>query len=177
MSTAAAISGTFADFRMVKGRKVCQLVVEVPIEQADAALRALGGVPQPHVDRWVAIARLNETPAGAGQDGEASPSGVPEGSRPAASPSAPKKAWHEMPPSQQAAIRCGEEPFWRFLERMNLTAHLGARVDAAYAAETVRRLCKVKSRADLDQNTGAAERWNRIDTDYLVWSGKMAAPR
>ncbi len=37
------ICATFSDFRLVKGRKVCQLVCEVPLEQADAALAALGG--------------------------------------------------------------------------------------------------------------------------------------
>jgi hypothetical protein len=43
----AATQGTFSDFRLIKGRKVCQIVIEVPIEQADQALAALGGLPQP----------------------------------------------------------------------------------------------------------------------------------
>jgi hypothetical protein len=55
---AAVTQGTFADFRLIKGRKVCQIVIEVPIEQADQALAALGGLPQPATEAWVAIARL-----------------------------------------------------------------------------------------------------------------------
>jgi hypothetical protein len=58
MTDAAVTQGTFADFRLIKGRKVCQIVIEVPIEQADQALAALGGLPQPATEAWVAIARL-----------------------------------------------------------------------------------------------------------------------
>jgi hypothetical protein len=58
MSELAATQGTFADFRLIKGRKVCQIVIEVPIEQADQALAALGGLPQPATEAWVALARL-----------------------------------------------------------------------------------------------------------------------
>ena len=58
--TAAATRATFSDFRIVKGRKVCQLVFELPIEAADEALKALGGLPQPATERWFGIARLTE---------------------------------------------------------------------------------------------------------------------
>src|SRR3954471_1246437 len=58
MTDAAVTQGTFADFRLIKGRKVAQLVFEVPIEQADQALAALGGLPQPATEAWVALARL-----------------------------------------------------------------------------------------------------------------------
>jgi hypothetical protein len=55
----AAIQASFADFRLIKGRKQAQIILEIPIEGADAALAALGGIPQPQSDRWVAVARLN----------------------------------------------------------------------------------------------------------------------
>src|SRR4051812_4591789 len=58
MTDAAVTQATFSDFRLVKGRKVAQLVFEVPIEQADQALAALGGLPQPATEAWVALARL-----------------------------------------------------------------------------------------------------------------------
>ena len=60
--TAAAIAGTFADLRTVKTRGICQLVIELPIEQADHALEMLGGVPQPGKEKWVGVARLQEPP-------------------------------------------------------------------------------------------------------------------
>lgn len=55
----AAIRASFSDFRIIKGRKQAQLILEVPIEEADNALAVLGGIPQPQSDCWVAVARLN----------------------------------------------------------------------------------------------------------------------
>ncbi len=40
MSKPAAIDGRFADFKLIKTRSVCQLVVEVDITRADDALAA-----------------------------------------------------------------------------------------------------------------------------------------
>jgi hypothetical protein len=54
----AATQGSFADFKLVKTRKTAQIIIEVPIEEADKALQALGGLPQPMSETWVAIARL-----------------------------------------------------------------------------------------------------------------------
>jgi hypothetical protein len=48
----AAVKATFSDFRLIKGRKQAQLVLEIPIEEADRALAALGGIPQPQSDHW-----------------------------------------------------------------------------------------------------------------------------
>jgi len=59
MSEDRVIKARYADWRTVKGRKVLQLVLEVPLEQQDEALRMLGA-PLPDRDLWVAIARLNE---------------------------------------------------------------------------------------------------------------------
>lgn len=126
------ICATFSDFRLVKGRKVCQLVCEVPLEQADAALAALGGLPNPHAERWVGIVPLKAQPQGQDNSGSApSPSLADAADSPAAasdvgstrsgspltaqSPQAPargaaepatkpKKRWEDYSPSQQAAI-------------------------------------------------------------------------
>lgn len=54
-----AIQATFSDFKLIKSRSVVQLVLELPIEAADAALASLGGIPQPGMERWVAVAPLN----------------------------------------------------------------------------------------------------------------------
>jgi hypothetical protein len=37
----AAIKGTFSDFKLIKTRKLAQLIIEIPIELADSALAAL----------------------------------------------------------------------------------------------------------------------------------------
>ena len=51
-----AVLGTFADCKILKTRSVLQIIVEIPIEQADEALKALGGIPQPSEERWCGIA-------------------------------------------------------------------------------------------------------------------------
>jgi hypothetical protein len=61
MDSPAAIRGTFSDFRLIKGRKCAQIICEIPIEEADAALSVLGGIPQPASERWIALAPLNIT--------------------------------------------------------------------------------------------------------------------
>jgi hypothetical protein len=84
------ICATFSDFRLVKGRKVCQLVCEVPLEQADAALAALGGLPNPHAERWVGIVPLKAQPQGQDNSGSApSPSLADAADSPAAAPMSP----------------------------------------------------------------------------------------
>jgi len=57
--TNSVLAATFSDFRLVRGRKVAQLVMEVPIEQAEVAI-SLFGMPRPDKERWVAIAPLPE---------------------------------------------------------------------------------------------------------------------
>lgn len=53
----AAIRATFAEWRMVKTRKVLQLVFEVPLEQQAGVLTTLGA-PMPDAEIWCGIARL-----------------------------------------------------------------------------------------------------------------------
>jgi hypothetical protein len=152
MSAPAAISGTFADFRTVKGRKVAQLVIEVPIEQADAALLALGGVPRPDDAKWVALARLDTSKA-------------------ADEPRKNRKAWADLPPSQQAAMRSDEGAFWKFLEKNYDRSTWSPEA----AAEHIRQLCGVHSRRDLNDNHKARVLWHQLDREFLVWSGRLAS--
>lgn len=58
MSDARAIKATFTEWRMVKTRKVLQLVLEVPLEQQGEVLTRLGP-PIPDQEKWVAIALLD----------------------------------------------------------------------------------------------------------------------
>lgn len=53
------IQGTYADFKIVKTRNVAQLVIEVPLEQAQSAIQMFG-VPTPQKEQWVAVAALHE---------------------------------------------------------------------------------------------------------------------
>lgn len=132
------ICASFSDFKLIKGRKVCQLVCEVPLEQADAALAALGGLPNPHAERWVGIVPLKaqtqgqdnsvSAPSPSLADAADSPAAAPHGgstapctsasttpqapARGAAEPATkPKKHWDELKPSQQAGMACRDASF------------------------------------------------------------------
>jgi hypothetical protein len=138
----AAIQACFSDFRLVKGRKVAQLVLEIPLEQADAVLSILGGIPQPATERWVAVARLN---------GVTKPEPEPK----------EKQKWDDLKLSMQAGIRCEEKAFHDYL---GVT-----RGSAEQAAAEVRNICGVDSRSGLNDNPAAAAKWNDLDRSYQAW--------
>lgn len=144
--TAAAFQGDYCDLKFVKSRKVAQITVEIPIEQA-AAFVAAFGAPNPAEGVPVALARL--------QSGGSRPEPVKE-----------RKKWSDLPCSQQAAIRCGEPAFWRFIAETSSAKTVNS---AEGAAQYLRLNCGVESRADLDKDIEAAEIWREIERDYQVW--------
>lgn len=138
MTNLAATKAIFVDHKPLQSRSVGRLIFEVPIEQYDAALGALGGTPLPGESRWFAIARLTKQPQGQDDSGSApspsladaadSPAAASEvGSAPglasgwsppqapargAAEPATkPKKHWDDYSPSQQAGIVCNDHRF------------------------------------------------------------------
>jgi hypothetical protein len=140
----AAIQATFSDVKLIRSRKVCQIILEIPLEQADAALSTLGGIPQPHSERWVALARLN-------------------GHAPEPKPDKEKQRWEDLKLSMQAGIRCEEKAFQRYVAANNSNE----------AAASVRSICGVDSRSGLNDNPVAADRWRALDRSYQAWL-KMA---
>ena len=59
MEDARAIQADFATWRPIQGRKVLQLIFEVPIEQTEQVLTVLG-VPQTGESKWCGIALLKQ---------------------------------------------------------------------------------------------------------------------
>lgn len=86
----AAIKAEFADFKLVKTRKVAQFVFEVPVEMADAGLTALGGLPKFGKNQWVGIAPIQA---------DAAPQ--------------PERKLKTLP--QMAGILCQDQRFWEFV--------------------------------------------------------------
>lgn len=74
MTDRAAFTAEFADFKLIKGRKVVVICLEIPLEQADKALAVLGGIPNPAESRHVAVARLETQPAKVEKPKDRSPS-------------------------------------------------------------------------------------------------------
>lgn len=94
MSDPAIIKATFSEWRMVKGRKVLQIICEVPLEAQAEVFGALGA-PMPDTDTWVAIARLRP-------EAVATPELEP--------PHKPKSL------AQIAGIICNEPAFWTYIK-------------------------------------------------------------
>ena len=137
-----AIRATYSDLKLVKTRKVLQLIFEVPIEEADNALRVLGGMPRADAETWVAIAPITEEAA----------------TRAPTPADTNRKSWGETPLVQQAGIRCNDVEFQQWV----------AASDTHDAIEAVRRICEVKSRTEFATDDGAAERWRNLDRDFLA---------
>lgn len=144
MTEPAAFRATYSDLRFVKSRKVAQVIVELPIEDAGRFVEAFGA-PNPATETWVAIARLQE------------PEKAQE--KPA------KKAWKDLPPSQQAAIRSGEISYWRFLEE-----RYGNEITSPDDATLqIRRACGVASRTELDKPGAEQMIWKATEDAYYIW--------
>jgi hypothetical protein len=143
----AAIQASFADFKLIRSRKTCQIVLEIPIEGADAALAALGGIPQPHAESWVGVARLN---------GVTKPEPEPK----------EKQKWEDLKLSMQAGIRCNEQPFWRYIREKYPEWPIENVEDVE---DFVRQRCDVQSRKGLNTDEHAARRWKDLDRSYQAW--------
>ena len=97
MSAPAAIQGDYVDLRFVKGRKVCQVVIEIPIEAGESFVAAFG-TPNPANGVPVALARI--------QSGTVAVE--PE-----------RKQWDDLSLAQQAGILCGDKQFQNWGGFMN----------------------------------------------------------
>jgi hypothetical protein len=148
MSAPAAFKGTYSDLRFIKSRKVCQVVVEIPIEDGHAFVGTFG-TPNPASETWVALARLQSNVT----------SIKPK----------EKQRWDDLKVSAQASIRCTEPAFQRYM------AELGYVVENEDdAAGVVRELCNVDSRRQLNLDPAAAEKWRQLEREFKLW---MKAPQ
>ena len=147
----AIFQATFSDIKIIKGRKVGQIVLELPLEGIDEALKALGGVPRPDREVWVVVAKLD----------------------PKAVQKPPEKPKRQLTPSQECALLCEEPKFRVFLQERRFYEGeygcLGVPEDADEAAAWVREVCEVISRAEFDTDPEAAARWHKLHTDFKVW--------
>lgn len=151
MTKPAAFSASYSDMKLIKTRKCVQLVFEIPLEHYKAAEQVLGGLPDPAAERWFGIAALS---AGAVED-------KPEQARPAKE----KKDWRDMPPAQQAAIRCNERVFEAFLKE----TYGEDWKEHGNSADFVRAWCGVVSRADIGKEQSTRVLWHQLDSQFQAW--------
>lgn len=166
--TDAVTAGCFSDFKLVKTRNVAQLVIELPLERADEALELLGGLPRPSREVWVAVARLTGNPF----TEAAKPAPQPETpTAPAAEPE--RRKITDLPFSQRAAMLCQDELFGNFLADRFPDHWYTAGCDAT---NTLRRICQVQSRTELNTDHDAAARFDRLSRDFWIWKNEPVSP-
>jgi hypothetical protein len=184
--TAAAFRGTYADFKLIKTRGVVSISFEVPVEQAQAALDVLGGMPVAASEIWCGIARLTN-PVLEERKSQAEPKtrsegvhAIPPAGRTAGSIPATgattetqpvdgaktKTAFRDMRLANQAGMLCAEVPFQRFLaERLKYEKPFSK----DEAADHVHRHCNVASRKDIRPDSTSGKRWERLVMEYRTW--------
>lgn len=157
MTEAAAIKATFADIQTIKSRGMLVLKFELPIEQADAALRALGGVPIPGTERWCGIARLTDTvPA----DAPAKDYGRSQTA---------KVAYANKDDGEKAIVRAvmlARDPqFQAWLVESGRVLQASEDIAARY----IREVCDVKSRSEIATSPPALREFLALETTYDLY--------
>jgi hypothetical protein len=137
--TNAAMQADYCDLKIIKTRKVIQVVLEIPQEAGDAFIAAFG-LPRSDKNVPVAIARLDPTAK-------------------AEKPKGGKLA-------QRAGIVCGEPAFLQFLLDAHATEFRSWSEDPA---AFVRCYARVGSRAELDHRPEAAQKFNNLMAEYNAW--------
>jgi hypothetical protein len=154
----SAFRATFADLKVIKTRQCVQIILEVPTEQFDAAYEVLGGLPNPAAERWFAVAALAQDSKPASERPQAVVLDKPQ--------LGGKRDWRDMPPSQQAALRCNNVMFTAFLKEERSDDWHEAGADPA---ECVRIICNVASRSLLDTEHRARVVWKQLDDQFQAW--------
>ncbi len=81
-------------------------------------------------------------------------------------PARAKRDWRDLQPSQQAGIRCQEPEFKAFLREQRSAEWK----DTVFAADdTVRYICGVSSRRDLNTSHKARVIWHQLNDQYEAW--------
>jgi hypothetical protein len=76
-----------------------------------------------------------------------------------------KLPWKDVPPAQQAGIRCSEAVFSVFLKEVYPQDWR----ESKEAAACVRLICAVESRAELTSNQKARVIWHQLDEQFQAW--------
>jgi hypothetical protein len=175
MTDARAILCDFTDFKRVATRNTFQLIFELPLEQAEEAIKLLGN-PLPGKTLKCGIARVSSPIAQRQSTRTVQRDAMDAGSTPVGEPKE-KTKWQKLRPSAQAALRCQEPEFWDYLEA-EFPAHwhqADPPEPDVLAATIVRDMCGVRSRAELDRDDQAALAWADIDHRYQDWRGTHKA--
>ena len=167
--TTLAFKATYSDWKLIKTRGVVQVVMEVPLSEADAAYQILGGMPDFSSERWFGVAPLKKmmphpTKRSVQTGHNNAPPQPAEPDRHSAG--AKRMDWRELQPAAQAGIRCADPVFEAFLRERYADDFMACEYDAA---EVVRALCHIRSRTELGTNHKARVIWKQLDDHFMSW--------
>jgi hypothetical protein len=185
-----AILATFSEVKIIKTRSVMQIVCEIPIDQADEALRILGGIPQPAEERWVGIAlskperkAITANDAQSLLDHKLTPGEVerlmPKEREHLENPEfgAAQKEINKRIRNEADTVAKQRRPF----ETLPLSQQAAIRsTDRAFwewlgisgevqAAEYIRKHCGVGSRAEINTADKSGSRWLEIESQFKAY--------
>jgi hypothetical protein len=83
---------------------------------------------------------------------------------PVRDPAPAKRKWNELPPAQQAAIRCGEPEFWEFMQTKMPPGIIVASPNEADGA--LKLYLGIDSKTKLNEWPSA---WHSVEDDYWAW--------
>jgi hypothetical protein len=189
---AAIFRASYSDWKLIRTRKCVQIILEVPLEGglAHAAYAALGGMPDPAAETWVAVAHLDpETVKEVMPDitgpTPAQPNDMPSREEvmpdttveygpsnktsPASGPDIPARAHKpvaaEKRLAQRAGILCADPEFREFIRKV-FNEVIGNKDDAA---NFVRRYCRIDSRSKITLGTEAGNLFDRLHSNFITW--------
>jgi hypothetical protein len=82
-------------------------------------------------------------------------------------PEKERHRFNEMPLAQQCALTCDKPAFAAFLATRGCLWRVETR--QAEIEEWVRHYCGVESRRELNTDSHAADRWSKLNEDFLAW--------
>lgn len=140
MTTNKVIQGTYADFKIVKTRSVAQMIIEIPLEQAQTAINMFG-VPTPSLEHWVAVAALDSRVIQKNEDA--------------------------VNAVKQAGMLCKSESFGDFLRQRYVPEVIPTNPESI--ADGLRKVLGIKSRTEFHENQDALMAFTRIKTEHEKW--------
>lgn len=145
------LAGTYADFKVVKTRSVVQMVIEVPIEQANEVTEKFG-IPQPSQEVWVAVAKLEGRPNHLENKLIESKEKTPE-----------QKAvsW--------AVMLCKEPEFWKFLNNKFANSGMIFIEEESQCADKLKDFLEIGSRSEIATNEDARNKFRELAREYGNW--------
>ena len=140
MTDPQAFKGDYVDLKFIKSRKVAQIWIEIPIEEATQFVADFGA-PSPAFGIPVALARLDLN-------------------------AKPELKGGKL--CQRAGILCTEGAFVKFLAEHVWKKSLDE-CDPFDPSVTLRIYCDVTSRRELDHNEEAAKKFIELEASYRAW--------